>query len=157
MIELPSARQLSSLFVKDPERLESSDQQVLAFIRQEKELELGYQMTRQLLQLMKNRQGDEATAWISICSQSGIAELETFALGVQKELPAFLAACSLAYNNGMAEGFVNKLKHIKGSMYGRVFMVPAVTLLAYRCCVSPLQVALDLSDAEPQPLLAPGW
>ncbi|HLG60895.1 MAG TPA: hypothetical protein VKY19_03115 [Ktedonosporobacter sp.] len=38
---------------------------------------------------------------------------------MQKELPAFVAACSLAYNNGMAEGFVNKLKHIKGSMYGR--------------------------------------
>lgn len=69
---------------------------------------------------MKNKQGDEkATAWISICSQSGISELEAFALGMQKELPAFLAACSLAYNNGMAEGFVNKLKHMKGSMYGR--------------------------------------
>jgi transposase len=69
-------------------------------------------MTRQLLQLMKNKQGDEATSWVSICSQSGIAELEAFALGIQKELPAFVAACSLAYNNGMAEGFVNKLKHI---------------------------------------------
>jgi transposase len=76
-------------------------------------------MTRQLLQLMKNKQGDEAVAWVSICSQSGIAELEAFALGIQKELPAFVAACSVAYNNGMAEGFVNKLKHIKGSMYGR--------------------------------------
>jgi transposase len=39
--------------------------------------------------------------------------------GLQKELPAFQAACSLPYNNGMTEGFVNKLKHIKGSMYGR--------------------------------------
>jgi transposase len=117
--ELPSTRQLSYLFVKDPARLESHDQLVLAFIRQEKELELAYQMTRQLLQLMKNKQGDEATAWISICAQSGISELEAFALGIQKELPAFLAACSLAYNNGMAEGFGNLLKHIKGSMYGR--------------------------------------
>lgn len=119
VVELPSARQLSYLFVKDPAHLESHDQLVLAFIRQEKELELAYQMTRQLFQLMKNKQGNEATAWISVCSQSGIAELEAFALGIQKELPAFVAACSLAYNNGMAEGFVNKLKHIKGSMYGR--------------------------------------
>jgi transposase len=118
-VELPSARQLSYLFVKDPARFESHDQLVLAFLRQEKELELAYQMTRQLFQRMKNRQGDEAAAWISICTQSGISELDAFALGIQKELPAFLAACSLAYNNGMAEGFVNKLKHIKGSMYGR--------------------------------------
>jgi transposase len=76
-------------------------------------------MTQQLIHLMKNRQGDSATAWISICSSCGISELEAFALGVQKELPAFQAACSLPYNNGMAEGFVNKLKHIKGSMDGR--------------------------------------
>jgi transposase len=76
-------------------------------------------MTQQLLHLMKNKQGDTAPAWISICSSCGISELEAFALGLQKELPAFQAACSLPYNNGMTEGFVNKLKHIKGSMYGR--------------------------------------
>ncbi|HEY4384400.1 MAG TPA: ISL3 family transposase, partial [Ktedonobacteraceae bacterium] len=132
VVELPSARQLSYLFVKDPTHLERNDQRVLAFILQEKELELAYQMTRQLLQLMKNKQGDEAAAWVSICSQSGIAELETFALGIQKELPAFVAACSLAYNNGMTEGFVNKLKHIKGSMYER----GSFTLLRQRVLLS---------------------
>jgi len=54
-----------------------------------------------------------------MCSSYGISELEVFALGLQKDLPAFQATCSLPYNNGMAEGFANKLKHIKGSMYGR--------------------------------------
>ena len=116
---LASARQLSYLFVKDSAHLETKDQQTLAFIQQEKEVELAYHMTQQLIHLMKNQQGDSATAWISICSSCGISELEAFALGLQKEFPAFQAACSLPYNNGMAEGFVNKLKHIKGSMYGR--------------------------------------
>ncbi len=116
---LASARQLSYLFVKDSAHLETKDQQTLAFIQQEKEVELAYRMTQQLIHLMKNQQGDSATAWISICSSCGISELEAFALGLQKEFPAFQAACSLPYNNGMAEGFVNKLKHIKGSMYGR--------------------------------------
>jgi transposase len=105
--------------MKDPARLEIKEQQVLAFIRQEMEIELAYRMTQQLLYLMKNKQGDTAPVWINICSSCGIAELEAFALGLQKELPAFKAACSLPYNNGMTEGFVNKLKHIKGSMYGR--------------------------------------
>ena len=116
---LASARQLSYLFVKDSAHLETKDQQTLAFIQQEKEVELAYRMTQQLIYLMKNQQGDSAPAWISICSSCGISELEAFALGLQKEFPAFQAACSLPYNNGMAEGFVNKLKHIKGSMYGR--------------------------------------
>jgi transposase len=116
---LASARQLSYLFVKDPSRLQAKDQQVLAFIQQDREIELAYRITRQLLHLMKNKQGETVTAWISMCSSCGVSELEAFALGLQKELPAFQAACSLPYNNGMTEGFVNKLKHIKGSMYGR--------------------------------------
>ena len=116
---LASARQLSYLFVKGSTHLETKDQRTLAFIRQEKELELAYRMTEQLLQLIKNKQGEMAATWVSICSSCGISELEAFALGLQKELPAFQAACSLPYSNGMTEGFVNKLKHIKGSMYGR--------------------------------------
>jgi transposase len=116
---LASARQLSYLFVKDLAHLETKSQQMLAFIRQEKELELAYHMTQQFLQLMKDKQGEAAATWVGICSLCGISELESFALGIQKELPAFQAACSLSYNNGMTEGFVNKLKHIKGSMYGR--------------------------------------
>jgi transposase len=116
---LASARQLSYLFVKASTRLTTKDQQMLAFIQQEREIELAYRMTQQLLHLMKNKQGETVTAWISMCSSCGVSELEAFALGLQKELPAFQAACSLPYNNGMTEGFVNKLKHIKGSMYGR--------------------------------------
>lgn len=103
---LPSARQLSYLFVKDPAHLETKDQHMLAFIQQEKELELAYRMTQQFLNLIKNKQGETAATWIGICSSCGISELEAFALGVQKELPAFQAACSLPYSNGMTEGFV---------------------------------------------------
>jgi hypothetical protein len=116
---LASARQLSYLLVKASPRLTTKDQQMLAFIQQEREIELAYRMTQQLLHLMKHKQGETVTAWISMCSSCGVSELEAFALGLQKEFPAFQAACSLPYNNGMTEGFVNKLKHIKGSMYGR--------------------------------------
>jgi transposase len=117
---LASARQLSYLLVKDPLHLEIKDQRVLAFIQQEKEIELSYWMTQQFIHLLKNKQGNTAAmAWISVCSSCGISELETFALGLQKELPAFQAACALPYSNGMTEGFVNKLKYIKRSMYGR--------------------------------------
>ena len=76
-------------------------------------------MTQQFIHLLKKKQGNSSTAWISICSSCGIAELEAFALGLQKELPAFQAACSLPYSHGMTEGFVKKLKFIKRSVYGR--------------------------------------
>jgi transposase len=70
-------------------------------------------MIQQLLHLLKNKQGKTAFPWISFCSSCSISELEAFALSLQKEWPAFQVACSLPYNNRMAEGFVNKLKHIK--------------------------------------------
>jgi transposase len=119
VVELPSARQLSSFCVKDPVGGESHDQRVLAFIRQEKEQERASQMTRQLFQRMKNTRSDDAVAWVRLCSQSGSSEREAFALGIQKERPAFVAACSLASRNGMAEGCVNTRKPMKGSMDGR--------------------------------------
>ena len=115
----PGAAGRVGAFRKDPSHLQAKDQQVLAFIQQEREIELAYRVTQQLIHLPKNRQGETAPAWISICSSCGISELEPFALGLQKEFPAFQAACSLPYNNGMTEGFVNKLKYIKRSMYGR--------------------------------------
>ncbi len=111
---LSSARQLSYLLVKDPSRLKTKEHQALAFIQQEQEIELAYRMTQQLLHLMKNKQGDTATAWISICSSCGSAELEAFALGLQKELSAFQAACSLPYSNGMTEGFVEFAQTYQG-------------------------------------------
>jgi transposase len=90
----------------------------LAFIQQEKEIEWAYRMTHQLLRLMKNKHGDTATAWVRSYSWCGIAELEAFAPGLQKAVPAFQAACSLPSHNGMAQGCVNTLKPLKGSMDG---------------------------------------
>jgi transposase len=50
---LASARQLSYLFVNNPARLEAKDQQLLAFLQQEQEIELAYRMTQQLFHLIK--------------------------------------------------------------------------------------------------------
>jgi hypothetical protein len=91
---LASARQLSYLFVKTPARLEAKDQQLLAFLQQEKEIELAYRMTQQLIHLLKNRQGETAPAWISICSSCGISELEAFALGSDTLGMFYLVECS---------------------------------------------------------------
>jgi hypothetical protein len=54
---LASARQLSYLLVKDPERLERKERHILAFLLQEPELDLASHMTNQLRDLLKNKQG----------------------------------------------------------------------------------------------------
>lgn len=48
-----------------------------------------------------------------------IDELTSFANGLRKDLDAVKNAASHDYNNGLAEGSVNKVKLAKRKMYGR--------------------------------------
>ncbi len=43
----------------------------------------------------------------------------TVAAGLQREVVNVRAAVELAYNNGVAEGNVTRLKQIRRAMYGR--------------------------------------
>ena len=49
----------------------------------------------------------------------GIAELQSFASGIEKDKDAVRAGLTWSINNGMVEGHVTKLKLIKRTMYGR--------------------------------------
>lgn len=116
---LPSATQLAFLFVKEPARLDEQEQQVLAFLQQEPIMQKVYQLSQQFLSLLKKQQGEQVEGWIGACASCGISELEGFAFGLQRELSAIVAACSLPYSNGPTEGIINRLKYRKRSMYGR--------------------------------------
>ena len=48
-----------------------------------------------------------------------IAELNTYANEISKDIEAIKNGIMLAYNNGLAEGSVNKIKVVKRIMYGR--------------------------------------
>lgn len=66
--------------------------------------------------------GDDVTAldtWISTYENSTIAKLKTFVYGIKMDIKA--VANSIKYNvsNGIVEGYVNKLKEVKRTMYGR--------------------------------------
>jgi len=116
---LPSATQLAFLFVKEPERLDEQEQQVVVFLQQDALIQKVYDLSQQFLSLLKKQQGERVEGWIGACCTCGISELEGFAFGLQRELPAMVAACSLPYSNGPTEGMINRLKYIKRSMYGR--------------------------------------
>lgn len=48
-----------------------------------------------------------------------IPELNSFIKSVERDNDAIINAIYYRYTNGLAEGFVNKLKTIKRSMYGK--------------------------------------
>ena len=49
----------------------------------------------------------------------GISKIKSFINGLKQDIDAVKNAISLDYNNGLAEGSVNKIKVIKRIMYGR--------------------------------------
>lgn len=116
---LESPRHLVWLLLRNPSSLDNQEQQMLAFIRQEQDIEVAYGLAQQFGTMVRKRQRDKLDAWLTACLASRIPDLETFAVGLQKEYAAIKAALTLPYSNGPVEGQVNRLKFIKRSMYGR--------------------------------------
>jgi transposase len=92
---------------------------MLSFIRQEPTVDLAYTLAQHFVHLLRDHHVEELDRWLSTCISSGLSELETFALGLQKESSALRTAIELSYSNGPVEGHVNRLKLIKRSMYNR--------------------------------------
>lgn len=48
-----------------------------------------------------------------------IPEINSFVKGIERDITTVTNAIDVKYNNGLAEGTVNKIKFIKRIMYGR--------------------------------------
>ena len=69
--------------------------------------------------MFKEQSVDKLSHWIGKVEQSEIKELHSFINGLKRDIAAISNAIIYPYNNGLAEGSVNKLKVIKRIMYGR--------------------------------------
>ena len=69
--------------------------------------------------ILKRRDVDALKKWIDDVATLEIEELSSFANGLKNDLAAVINAFLYHYNNGLAEGSVNKIKVIKRVMYGR--------------------------------------
>ena len=62
---------------------------------------------------------DNLKKWIDECELLEIDKLSSFVNGIQRDMDAVKNAIQFEFNNGLAEGSVNKLKVVKRIMYGR--------------------------------------
>lgn len=76
-------------------------------------------LVRQFKQILKNKNANELDSWIETANNLKIREVNSFANGINRDFTAVKNAIIYDYNNGLAEGSVNKLKVIKRIMYGR--------------------------------------
>ena len=67
----------------------------------------------------RKREGARLDAWLVQVTESGVAELQSFAPGIEKDKDAVRAGLTWWINNGMVEGHVTKLKLIKRQGYDK--------------------------------------
>ncbi len=69
--------------------------------------------------LLETKNVEKLEEWIEKASNLKIRKIDKFVNGLKRDIQAVRNAIIYEYNNGLAEGSVNKLKVIKRIMYGR--------------------------------------
>lgn len=117
---LIAARNAVWLIMRDRGELSAREQKALdAMLNIGGEIGQAYTLTRDFIQMVRERQQHALSPWLEVATTSGIPEFGSLATGMKRDRAAIEAALSLPYSNGQVEGQVNRLKLIKRSMYGR--------------------------------------
>lgn len=69
--------------------------------------------------ILTDRRGSTLPTWIDAVDASRLPGLTGFALHLLRELDAVTAGLTLEWSSGSIEGAVNRIKKIKGQLYGR--------------------------------------
>lgn len=116
----PSARRVASLMLQRPAQRTAEQGAYLEHLRQlDASIAVADDQTQDFLCMLRERKGERLDAWIEATAGGEIAELRRFALGLRDDYDAIKAGLTYAHSNGQTEGFINKLKLTKRSMYGR--------------------------------------
>jgi transposase len=68
---------------------------------------------------MSGNSTTDLITWIEKYKKEPLTHLNTFTIGLLRDLDAVKNAITYQYTNGLAEGLNNKLKALKRGMYGR--------------------------------------
>lgn len=118
--ELPTAREAVWLIVRDPAALEAEERKALVTLCQAyPTIDTLYPVVQAFRQLLHQRRGDCLDTWLEQARACHIKELQRFANGLERDRAAVIAGLTRQESNGPTEGFVNKLKLVKRTMYGR--------------------------------------
>lgn len=117
--KLPGPQSLAWFLLANEGTLEEAKREILRALKQDGDVFTAWDLAQQFLTMIRNRQREKLAPWLEACLGSGIGELVTFAVGLQREAVNVRAAVELPYNNGVAEGNVTRLKQIRRAMYGR--------------------------------------
>lgn len=78
-----------------------------------------YETVRSFKEIMFSKKENKLDSWIIETKKLNIQEFNSFINGIERDIDAVKNGIKYDYNNGLAEGSVNKIKVIKRIMYGR--------------------------------------
>lgn len=96
-----------------------TEEQFSAVLHKYPQIEKVYSILNEFKEIVFSKNVDSLNDWINNTLDLGITEINSFINGIKIDIEAVNNAIILKYNNGLAEGSVNKLKVIKRIMYGR--------------------------------------
>ena len=96
-----------------------SQEQYEAVIRKYPTLGQLYAALKEFHEIMFSKNPERLGQWLDGMAKMDIPEITSFVEGTKKDITAAQNGIAYDYNNGLAEGSVNKVKVIKRIMYGR--------------------------------------
>ena len=78
-----------------------------------------YDTVKSFKEIMFSKKENLLDSWIEKTKNLNIQEFNSFINGIERDIDAVKNGIKYDYNNGLAEGSVNKRKVIKRIMYGR--------------------------------------
>jgi len=115
-----SARRAAWLLIREPEKLEAEEKAfVETLVELSPEIAEAQIVAKEFNRILKQRDHGAFSSWMERVTQSRISEMKNFALGLDRDRAAVVAALEYEWSNGPTEGHINRLKTLKRSMYGR--------------------------------------
>ena len=142
--ELIERKWLTKLLYLPIERVKGiTEEQLERIIREYPVIGQIYDAQRTFKEIVFSKRVHELDAWIEDTVLLGLDEMTSFCNGLKKDLDAVKNAIRYDYNNGLAEGSINKLKLLKRIMYGRHSFILLKNKLLYKENLKAIQLTLE--------------
>jgi transposase len=116
----PTAKNVAALFMRYEEKLDEEQEAYLGRLCEADEaLADTRRLTQEFAEMVRRLEGEDLDGWLKDAEESRSTALQSFALGLGKDLAAVRAGLTEEWSNGCVEGFVHKLKLLKRQGYGR--------------------------------------
>jgi transposase len=115
-----TARQITSLLLRDPATLDDHGKAQLTRIRAASPaLDTLARHITAFAAILTGRHASQLGDWMTSAADPALPELRSFTTGLQQDIDAVTNALTMPWSNGRTEGAITRLKLIKRQMYGR--------------------------------------